>query len=104
MLQEVNKQRYEAIQYIQGIVEAIRYFSKELNLKELPDDEIAINFDDSYVTNKDEELKTTRDDAMSFNIPQLKIKYLCQKYGIDETEAQEWLNSEPNINDDEGEE
>src|SRR5699024_2124530 len=34
MLQEVNKQRYEAIQYIQGIVEAIRYFSKELNLKE----------------------------------------------------------------------
>lgn len=104
MLQEVNKQRYEAIQYIQGIVEAIRWFSKELNIKELPDDEIAINFDDSYVTNKDEELKTTRDDAMSFNIPQLKIKYLCQKYGIDEKEAQEWLNSEPNINDDGSEE
>lgn len=104
MLQEVNKQRYEAIQYITGIVEAIRYFSKELNIKELPDDEIAINFDDSYVTNKDEELKITRDDAMSFNIPQLKIKYLCQKYGIDEEEAQEWLNSEPNIIDDGNEE
>lgn len=93
MLQEVNKQRYEAIQYIQGIVEAIRYFSKELNLKELPDDEITINFDDSYITNKDEELKTIRDDAMSFDIPQLKIKYLMQKYGIDEEEAKRWLNN-----------
>lgn len=70
----------------------------------MPDDEVTINFDDSYVTNKDEELKTTRDDAMSFDIPQLKIKYLCEKYGIDEEEAQEWLNSTLNINDDGGEE
>lgn len=93
MLQEVNKQRYEAIQYITGIIQAIRWFSGELNIKTLPDDEITINFDDSYITNKDEELKTTRDDAMSFNIPQLKIKYLCQKYGIDEEEAQRWLNN-----------
>lgn len=104
MLQELNKQRQEAKQYITAIIKAIRWFYNNLEQGELPDDKVAINFDDSYVTNKDEELKTTRDDAMSFDIPQLKIKYLCEKYGIDEEEAQEWLNSTPNINDDGGEE
>lgn len=104
MLQELNKQRQEATQYITAIIKAIRWFYNNLEQGDLPDDEITINFDDSYVTNKDEELKTTRDDAMSFDIPQLKIKYLCKKYGIDEKEAQEWLNSTPNINDDGGEE
>ncbi len=104
MLQELNKQRQEAKQYITAIIKAIRWFYNNLEQGELPDDEVAINFDDSYVTNKDEELKTTRDDAMSFDIPQLKIKYLCKKYGIDEEEAQEWLNSTPNLNDDGGEE
>lgn len=104
MLQEVNKQRYEAKQYIIGIVKAIRWFSSELKIKTLPDDEITVNFDDSYITNKDEQLKQTRDDAMSFNIPQLKIKYLCQKYDIKEEVAKKWLNSEPNINDDGSEE
>ena len=104
MLQELNKQRQEAIQYITAIIKAIRWFYNNLEQGELPDDEVTINFDDSYVTNKDEELKTTRDDAMSFDIPQLKIKYLCEKYGIDEEEAQEWLNSTLNINDDGDEE
>lgn len=104
MMQEVNKQRYEAEQYIAGIIKAIRWFSSELDLRELPDDDIAINFDDSYITNKDEQLKQTRDDAMSFDIPQLKIKYLCQKYGIEEDEAKEWLNSVSNNNDDGNEE
>lgn len=104
MLQELNKQRQETTQYITAIIKAIRWFYNNLEQGDLSDDEITINFDDSYVTNKDEELKTTRDDAMSFDIPQLKIKYLCKKYGIDEKEAQEWLNSTPNINDDGGEE
>lgn len=104
MLQEVNKQRYEATQYIEGLVKAIRWFASALQVKELPNDEVAINFDDTYITNKDEQLKTMRDDAMSFDIPQLKINYLCERYGIDEKMAQEWLNSVPDINDDGGEE
>lgn len=104
MLQELNKQRQEAIQYITAIIKAIRWFYNNLEQGDLSDDDITINFDDSYVTNKDEELKTTRDDAMSFDIPQLKIKYLCDRYGIDEEKAQEWLNSTPNLNDDGGEE
>lgn len=94
-MQELNKQRFEAIQYITGLVKAIRWFLETLQIETFPDDEININFDDSYVTDKATELEAMRNDALSFDIEQLKIKYFVEKYSISEKEAKQWLDSQP---------
>lgn len=66
-MQELNKQRQEATQYIEGIVEAIVWFSNTFQgtTWEL-DEEICIEFDDSYIEDKVSKLEQMRADALSF--------------------------------------
>lgn len=88
-MQELNKQRGEAEQYIVDICRAILWFSNifqgtSWNL----DEEITVNFDDSYVTDRQSELESKRADAVTFqSIPKLTIWYLMDKYDLSEEEA-----------------
>lgn len=87
-MQELNRQRQEAIRYIQDICRAVMWFAntfqgKAFNLEQ----DILVDFDDSYITDKEAELERKRNDALSFDIPELKIWYLMDAYSITEEEA-----------------
>lgn len=87
-MQELNRQRQEAIRYIQDICRAVMWFAntfqgKMFNLEQ----DILVDFDDSYITDKEAELERKRNDALSFDIPELKIWYLMDAYSITEEEA-----------------
>ena len=100
-MQELNKQRSCAVQYITDICAAIIWFSHTFNGTDwvMPDD-IQVQFDDSYIEDKVSKLESMRNDALSFpEIPQIKMYYLMEKYNLSEEEAQEWIGQE--ITDDE---
>ena len=89
-MQELNKQRTEAENYIRDICRAVLWFSNTYqatswNLEE----EITVDFDDSYVVDHQSELEGKRADALSFSsIPKLTIWYLMDKYNLSEEEAE----------------
>lgn len=87
-MQELNRQRQEAIRYIQDICKAVMWFAntfqgKAFNLEQ----EILVDFDDSYITDKEAELERKRNDALSFDIPKLTVWYLMDAYSLTEEEA-----------------
>lgn len=92
-MQELNKQRKQAAQYINGIIQAAMWFSNtfkgtSLNLNE----ELVIQFDDSYVEDRTSRLETMRADALSFpEIPILKKWYIMEKYNISEQDAVKFI-------------
>lgn len=88
-MQELNKQRKSAVDYITDIVKAIMWFSNtflktSFNIDNL---EVNVEFDDSYVTDREAEIERVRNDALTFDIPQLVIWYLMKAYNLDENEA-----------------
>ena len=46
-----------------------------------------MEFDDSYITDRASELERKRNDALSFDIPMLKVWYLMDAYNLAEDEA-----------------
>lgn len=91
-MQELNRQRFEAQQYIADIVKAILWFSNTfLGNHWNAEEEISIDFDDSYVTDRASELQRKRDDALSFDIPELTVWYLMEAYNLTEDEARKLL-------------
>ena len=93
-MQELGKQRQVAIKYIQDICKAVMWFSNTYHGTAYDlDAEIAIGFDDSYVTDKASELERKRNDALAFDIPQLTIMYLMDAYNLTEEQAKELMES-----------
>lgn len=89
-MQELNRQRQEATKYIQDICKAIMWFSNTFQGTAYKlEDEILVDFDDSYITDRENELERKRNDALSFDIPQLTIWYLMDAYNLTEKEASE---------------
>lgn len=87
-MQELNRQRQEAVKYIQDICKAVMWFSNTFNGTGFNlDTKILVDFDDSYITDKETELERKRNDALSFEIPKLLIWYLMDAYSLDEKEA-----------------
>lgn len=87
-LQELNRQCKQAISYIQDICRAIMWYSNTyMGTSYDIDDDITIEFDDSYIQDKESELERKRNDAMSFDIPKLTIWYLMDAYNLTEEEA-----------------
>lgn len=87
-MQELNKQRKQAVEYITDIIHAAMWFSNTFsgtgyNVEEA----LLVEFDDSIITDKEAELERKRNDALSFEIPQLLIWYLMDAYNISEQEA-----------------
>ncbi len=87
-MQELNRQRQEAIRYIQDICKAIMWFANTFQERSFNlDQDILVDFDDSYITDKDAELERKRNDAISFDIPKLAVWYLMDAYNLTEEEA-----------------
>lgn len=87
-MQELNRQRQEAIRYIQDICRAIMWFSNTFHRTSYNlDKEVVVDFDDSLITDKEAELEKKRNDALSFDIPELTIWYLMEAYNLTEEEA-----------------
>lgn len=93
-MQELNRQRQEAIRYIQDICRAVMWFAntfqgKAFNLEQ----NILVDFDDSYITDKDAELERKRNDALAFDIPELTVWYLMDAYSLTEEEARKLVEA-----------
>lgn len=87
-MQELNRQRQEAKEYITDIVRAVLWFENQFHGEHYDiNTEVTIDFDDSYVTDKNTELERKRNDALSFDIPQLTVWYLMDAYALSEEEA-----------------
>ena len=66
MMQELNKQRFQARQYMEGIIRAVLWFSNTFHKTAFDlEEEIQISFDDSYIESKADRLETCRQDALS---------------------------------------
>lgn len=87
-MQELNRQRQEAILYIQDICRAVMWFANTFHGKTFKiDQKILVDFDDSYITDREAELERKRNDALAFDIPKLTIWYLMEAYSLTEKEA-----------------
>ena len=87
-MQELNRQRQDAIRYIRDICRAVMWFANTFQGKSFNlDQEILVDFDDSYITDREAELERKRNDALSFDIPELTVWYLMDAYSITEEEA-----------------
>lgn len=100
-MQELNKQRKQATEYIDNIVKAAMWFSNTFqgtsyNL----DENLVIEFDDSYVEDKVAKLERLRTDALSFpEIKELTVWYLKDAYQLSEDEAKELVEKSLSNND-----
>ena len=93
-MQELNKQRKQATDYITDIIHAAMWFSNTFcgtgyNVEET----LSIEFDDSYIEDKQAKLETMRSDALSFDIPKLTVWYLMEAYNLPEEEAEKLVAS-----------
>lgn len=93
-MQELNRQRQEAIRYIQDICRAVMWFANTFQGKVFNlDQEILVDFDDSYITDREAELERKRNDALAFDIPELKVWYLRDAYSLAEEEARKLVEA-----------
>lgn len=94
-MQELNKQRKQATAYIEDIIHAAMWFSNQFSGTSYNEDEpLSIEFDDSYVEDKQTKLEAMRADALSFaEVPILKVWYLMEKYNIPEEEAKKYIQN-----------
>lgn len=87
-MQELNKQRKQAADYISDIIHAAMWFSNQFSGTSYDVEEaLSIEFDDSYVEDKQTALDQKRNDAISFDIPELLIWYLMDAYNLTEEKA-----------------
>lgn len=92
-MQELNKQRKNAEDYITDIIHAAMWFSNQFhgtsfNLEE----PLSIEFDDSYIEDKEAKLETMRADAVTFaSVPILLVWYLQERYNLSEEDARKYI-------------
>lgn len=100
-MQDLNKQRFEAEQYIRNICKAIIWFSNQFNGTSWNiDEEICIQFDDSYITDKQTELESMRADAISFpQVGEFLIQYVMLRLNCEREEAIGYIQNAPEDND-----
>lgn len=93
-MQELNKQRKQASDYIEDIIHAAMWFSNQFSGTSYNVDEaLSIEFDDSYVEDKQTKLESMRADAVTFqDIPWLTFMYIKTKYNLSDEEAQKYIN------------
>ena len=93
-MQELNKQRKQASDYIEDIIHAAMWFSNQFSGTTYNADEpLSIEFDDSYVEDKQTKLESMRADAVTFqDIPWLTFMYIKTKYNLSDEEAQKYIN------------
>lgn len=94
-MQELNRQRKQATDYIQDIIKAALWFSNQFHGTSFDlEEEFNIEFDDSYIEDRQTKLEEMRNDATSFpEIPWLLVQYLMERYNLPEEEAQELVDN-----------
>lgn len=104
-MQELNKQRREASDYISHLVKAMMWFSNTFCGTSFDiEADICIDFDDSYIEDKITKMQSLRDDAMSFSdIPEFTIQYIMQRLNVEREEAVKIMNSKVEEDDPEKE-
>lgn len=104
MLLELNKQRDESRQYIDGIVRAVLWFSNTFKGTSFPlDDAVCVEFDDSYIEDRAGKLETYRQDALSgLGGMHTRALYLQEMYNLDEDEAAKWAEDAGFDDDEDG--
>lgn len=92
MLQELNRQRCEAKQYISELVHAALWFMNTYqNTKWDEDVDVLVEFDDSLIEDKNSKNAMLRADAVSgIGGKHVVSQYLMSQYNITEKEADEW--------------
>lgn len=96
MLQELNKQRAQARQYIEEIIRAALWFDNEFRgASHDIDTEIQVDFDDSYIESRAERLESLRQDALQgLGGVQVRALYLKEKYNLTDEQANTWAMAE----------
>ncbi len=94
-MQELNKQRFEAEQYVKNICKAIIWFSNQFKKTTWNiDEEICIEFDDSYITDKQTEIESMRADAISFpQVGEFLIQYVMLRLNCEKEEALKYIQN-----------
>ena len=94
-MQELNKQRKSATDYIQHLIKAIMWFENTFNNANYDlEAEICIDFDDSYIEDKNTKIESMRADAQSFSdIPEFMIRYIMERLNVDRDEAIKIMNN-----------
>lgn len=93
-LQELNRQRKQAEYYIKDICRAIMWYSNEYNGTTYDiEADTKVEFDDSYINDKEAELERKRADAMSFEVPELLEWYLEEAYNLTPEEAKKLVSA-----------
>lgn len=95
-MQELNKQRKNAKDYISDLIHAAMWFSNQFHGTGFNvDEELTIEFDDSYIQDREAKLETMRADAITFqNVPVLLEWYLMEKYNLSEEEVKKYIQTE----------
>lgn len=104
-MQELNKQRKESIDYISNIVKALMWFSNMFCGTDFDTEaEICIDFDDSYIEDKNTKIESMRTDAQTFSdIPEFTIRYIMERLNVDKEEAVKIYENRTGDEDDETE-
>lgn len=99
MLQELNRQRHCAREYITDLVHALLWFGVKYQGHNFAlDDEVLIDFDDSYIENKADRLESIRQDVINgIGGAYVRQQYLMQKYNLDEAEAAKWAANDDGL-------
>lgn len=92
-MQELNKQRANAKDYIADIIHAAMWFSNQFhNTSFNVEEELSVEFDDSYIVDKETKLETMRADAVTFSdVKILLVWYLMERYNLSEEEARKHI-------------
>lgn len=95
MMQELNKQRSNAIDYISDIIHAAMWFANTFHGTSYDVNEaLSVEFDDSVITDKESQLEAMRTDALSF--PEVRVlteMYLSEKYNKPIEEVKKWMQN-----------
>lgn len=104
-MQELNKQRHEASDYIIGIVKAVVWFSNTFQGTGWKlDDDVCIEFDDSFIVDRQTELEAMRADALSFpEVKEFTVQYVMRRLNCTRDEALDYMSNEDPDPDDETE-
>lgn len=96
VMQELNKQRAESESYIKNIVRAIVWFSNKFGGTEWNiDEDVCVEFDDSYVNDRQSEIENMRMDAVQFaNVPEFTVQYIMLRLNCKREEAIKYIQSD----------
>lgn len=101
-MQELNKQRKQATDYITDILRAGMWFSNTFcKTSYNVDEELSVQFDDSYIEDKAAKLESMRADALSFpEVPELLVWYISEQYNLPTEEVKKLIKKEEELVED----